>query len=701
MKIGYGKSRIIWYSIIGVLVGFVLLGVHSLLARITDQHDLLFLVLVPIFAAGLALLARSENAVYRWGSRLNDARNRVNELMLGATQRSGSTSFSDPSLCTCWQELDCDKKDCPVYGKEHARCWLIAGTFCRGQVQGKFAKKLHDCRLCEVYKMATGDPVDEITENFFAMDYLLSEREEQLKEAYEAARARSEKLAGLVSLSEAALSSVHMSELMQNLLESAASFVGADFGWVSLVDSAGEKLCARVGYGLAPESLADLSNRVGEGIIGQAFAGRYIAVAEDLRTDSRIAKSFLREIKASTLISLPLYVREQMLGMLTLGTLTQHQYDEEEKDSLCVAADRIAVAIENFRLAGEVGRDREQVELIEAISRDVGSGDGMHSIYDSFVKHAAALIDFDQASLALWHPETDEIEIMAMQTEAEKSWLVPGLRLPRNAMPMDQVISSKRSLVRDEISGDEYPTDKLLIEEGIQSAVLLPLMSKGEVLGTMNLGSFKPHAFAPETVELLEPVTRQLGLVLDNVRLLQTAKRLSLVDSLTELYNHRFFYESVARELARSEKYGHPVSLMIIDLDSLKTYNEQFGVEEGDNVLKVVAGILRDNVREIDVIARYGGDEFAVLLPELHATDGDGGADALKMARQVKDAIMAQEFIKGEGGSHVLPSIGIAEFQQHADNASLLLEHADRALHEAKDVRTGERIAVADPTARE
>ncbi len=669
---------------------------HFIIEKVNPSLDTwILIVLIPVFAVVMALLALRENAVYQWGSRLDDARMRVNELMRGSTARkSRSIALEDPSLCTCWDTLGCDKTDCPAFGLEHARCWLIAGTFCRGKVQGKFARKLQDCRLCEVYKAATADPVKEITENFYAMNYLLGEREEQLEKAYRDAKNRSEKLAGLVSLSEAALSSVHLSEMMQNLLGSAASFVGADFGVVSLADPAGEVLAVGAIYGLQPESQAQLTMRAGEGIIGRAFAGRYIAVSEDLSTDSRVTNLYLHSLGAKTLISLPLLIREQMLGMLTLGTFTPHQYTDEEKDSLVVAADRIAMAIENVQLAGELGRDREQFELFTAIARDVGAGGGISGVYDSFVKHASSLIEFDQASLALLHPETDDVEIVAMKTSAARSWMGRGLRLPKDALPVGKVVESRRPLVRDEIAGDEYPTDKLLIEEGIRSTVLFPLISEGNVIGAVNLGSFKPAAFSREDVELLEPVTRQLGLVLDNARLLQEARRSSTVDSLTGLNNHSYFYDAVSREVSRSQRFKRPLALLILDIDGLKSFNDRYGHANGDVALREIARVLKSEVRQIDTVARYGGDEFSVLLPEVSVVDGNSeAAYGMYVAERIRDAISAAP-IPVDGGDDLTLSIGIAEYPSHAPDAEQLLERAGWALREAKSLGK-DRIVVA------
>ncbi|MHB1054760.1 MAG: sensor domain-containing diguanylate cyclase, partial [Thermoleophilia bacterium] len=439
-----------------------------------------------------------------------------------------------------------------------------------------------------------------------------------------------------------------------------------------------------------------LTARVGEGIIGQAFAGRYIAISEDLPNDARQNNELLRYAAVRTLISLPLVSMDEPFGMVTLGTLTPHHYTEEEKDSLSVAADQIAVAIENARLTGEVGRDRDQARLIEAISTEVGFGDGVAGFYESFVLHASRVVKFNQASMFLWHPETQEIEIVAARTEAPRTWLTRGLMLPRDSLATGRVIDSGRSLVRDDIGGDEYPTDKLLAEEGVRSAALFPLISRGEVLGVIQLGSFESHAFSSEDVDLLEPVTRQLGLVLDNIRVLQLAERSSLLDNLTGLYSHRYFFEVLKREISLANRYGCGASLIMLHIDGLKELNASLGHAEGDSVLREIARILIPVVRDVDVLARYGGRDFALLLPDILAGDGAGPMDAVKVATRIRDGIIQQVFASGGWADEPLSiSIGIAEYPAHATDSGSLLEKVDRALTEARERGLNE-IVVAE-----
>lgn len=159
-------------------------------------------------------------------------------------------------------------------------------------------------------------------------------------------------------------------------------------------------------------------------------------------------------------------------------------------------------------------------------------------------------------------------------------------------------------------------------------------------------------------------------------------KRLSQMDDLTEVYNRRRFDELLGVEIARSDRYRGPLSLLMIDLDHLKVINDTFGHRTGDEVLKRIAELLKKSVRNCDVVARYGGDEFVVILVETAKADAMSAAN--RLARLIGAAGVEQNEALPEGDRWVTVSIGVASYPTDARGRSELMEKADQALYEAK-----------------
>lgn len=161
--------------------------------------------------------------------------------------------------------------------------------------------------------------------------------------------------------------------------------------------------------------------------------------------------------------------------------------------------------------------------------------------------------------------------------------------------------------------------------------------------------------------------------------------RMAQMDGLTELFNHRTFYGFLEKELSRAKRKNQPTSLLFADIDGFKGFNDRHGHLYGDRVLRQVADVLRESCRNYDVIARYGGDEFAVMAPE---TDKEGG---VVLGQRINDA-MARTSEMGPQGELAL-SIGIATFPEDAEKADELIGTADKALYAAK--KEGVRIVSA------
>jgi len=182
--------------------------------------------------------------------------------------------------------------------------------------------------------------------------------------------------------------------------------------------------------------------------------------------------------------------------------------------------------------------------------------------------------------------------------------------------------------------------------------------------------------------------------VLERRRLIRAArekdyyKRLSRLDGLTELYNHRFFHQLVDSEVARARRFGHKVSLLILDLDRFKEFNDRFGHPAGDVALKQVADLLRKTCRKYDFVARYGGEEFAIISPGAHANQ------ASVLGERIRQRMTESEFLAGDQAVSLTLSAGIASLPDDATTKKDLLELADRALYSAK-TRGRDRIVLA------
>ena len=213
------------------------------------------------------------------------------------------------------------------------------------------------------------------------------------------------------------------------------------------------------------------------------------------------------------------------------------------------------------------------------------------------------------------------------------------------------------------------------------SFLAIPLIFKKDILGVINFHRPLADAFEDEDVRLLKLVANQIALAIENAKLYTKARDLSVRDELTGLYNRRHFQAMLQVEWKRAVRFHRSLSILMIDADHFKKYNDTFGHLQGDNVLREMANLLRRNVREIDTVARFGGEEFVILLPD---TDKKG---ATSVGEKLRKIIELHRFV--EGGGQTIPSItisvGIACYPEDVRELDDLIDHADIALYDAKD----------------
>ena len=211
------------------------------------------------------------------------------------------------------------------------------------------------------------------------------------------------------------------------------------------------------------------------------------------------------------------------------------------------------------------------------------------------------------------------------------------------------------------------------------SFISTPLCFQGSVRGVININNkSNRQSFTADDLKLLEAIAGHAAVALANAHRFEQVLVQAQRDALTGLANHGHFWSILATELSRADRYSREFSLVMIDVDNFKNYNDRYGHLSGDNILRSVARIISDRCRTSDQAARYGGEEFCVILPEI-ALEG-----ATAFAQKIRQAI--EESSQGPGtDEHVTVSVGVASYPAHGDTSVELVKAADAQLYRAKD----------------
>jgi diguanylate cyclase (GGDEF)-like protein len=224
----------------------------------------------------------------------------------------------------------------------------------------------------------------------------------------------------------------------------------------------------------------------------------------------------------------------------------------------------------------------------------------------------------------------------------------------------------------------------------------IPLVAHGETAGLLHIASSPagragaPAPSAATAQRLATQVAEQLALALSNLALRERLRNQSIRDPLTGLFNRRYLEETLERELARAERSQHPIGVIMIDVDHFKRFNDSFGHNAGDALLREFGGLLRTHIRGGDIACRYGGEEFAVIMPDATLEDTQHRAEELRQAT-LQLRVTDQDQALGQ----VTISLGVAALPQHGTDSARLLRAADRALYSAKNAGRN-RVQTAD-----
>lgn len=296
------------------------------------------------------------------------------------------------------------------------------------------------------------------------------------------------------------------------------------------------------------------------------------------------------------------------------------------------------------------------------------------------------LLPFDRLSLWIYARQEAHLQIVGVYPQDDRSAFPAYLGLEGS---LGKVVDNAKPTAYTDTMRARIP-DLAKTFEG--HLLIIPLAVHQYLWGVLVIErKAQREPFIKGDYQLIEVLVEHLAILLENIRLYRQTADQAVRDGLTGLLNHRRLHERMKEELSRSLRYQHPMTLLMIDVDYFKRYNDTYGHQQGDEVLRILAQILRQNVRHSDIVGRYGGEEFAVVLPE---TSKDS---AVTLAQRLCEVVASTPFPGRRGGPPVrcTISVGVASYPEDGLTVSELIPAADAALYRAK--RFGKNRVVVAP----
>jgi diguanylate cyclase (GGDEF)-like protein len=475
-----------------------------------------------------------------------------------------------------------------------------------------------------------------------------------------------DKIAVLYDAGQAVLSTFDLDEVLQRILAIAHDYFHLRNVAIVLLDRPSQQLCVRSQIGW-DEGQDKHCWSVGQGITGAAALKKQPVYAPDVSQDPRY---FCSARSTRSELAIPLMVRDEVVGVLDCQSDRLNHFDPETIDLLTLFSTQASMALQNARLYSLEQQRARQLQAINAIAQQTTA---VLDLEELLVKVCGLI----QEAFRVSHVSLLLREEQDLVLRAHHGTLTPriqeGGRFAATSEPWAAILANSRTSMERDLSSLP-PSSKFFAESA--SRLYIPLVSFGQTLGVLALDSDKTDAFREGDQQSLESVADICATAIQNAHYVERVKQLAYLDGLTGIFNRRFFEVRIMEEIERARRYQTGMAVIMADIDQFKRLNDEFGHLLGDEVLRQVSSLFHQQVRKVDVVCRYGGEEFAILLAQV------GADDALAVAGKLRKMVAGWQF---PGVPRTITiSAGTSVYPQHGITRDELMRAADTALYAAK-----------------
>ena len=476
-----------------------------------------------------------------------------------------------------------------------------------------------------------------------------------------------QKIAVLYDASQAVLSTFDLDEVLNQILVIARDYFHLQNVAILLLDQKQQELYVRSQIGWDPGQEA-IRLPISQGLTGNAARLKRPVYVRDVSKDSRYVMS---ASSTRSELAIPLMVRDQVAGVLDCQSAQVDFFDPDTIDLLTLFSTQASMALQNARLYSLEQRRAAQLEAINAIAKQTTAVLDLKDLLAKVCSLVRQSFLGDQVSVLLRNPEN---ELVLRAHEGSLNLRGPEREdSPINDSLVWQAMSSGRTVIENEVA--KLPQYVPMFEES-RSKMCIPLISFGQTLGVLALDSARENSFPLADAQTLESVADICATAIQNAHYVERVKQLAYIDGLTGIFNRRFFELRIAEEMERARRYEGSLAVIMLDIDHFKRLNDEFGHLLGDEVLRQVSSVFSQQLRKIDVVCRYGGEEFAILLPQTTAEQ------AVSVADKLRREVAAWQF-PGVPRA-VTISAGSASYPIHGCSRDEVVKAADAALYAAK-----------------